>query len=231
MAQNWNHGTHTVAHRGRLIREYLLNHIKAPDQNTAILDITQYPYNRYPVGTFGTTNYTAQNHPTAGDIKIFREYLWYKLSGYVDSVGLGFRPDISDIQIGTLAGDTADLTGTDARAFIGLAGAPIRASAAIDSGVAKSKFKRGITQKAITSPTEYIQDAKQELDNLEDQALVVYEQSFKKYHHDYFFPEEEAKKRANEDRKVYLDILKKRYKEMYSVELEGEAKKHIVKTT
>lgn len=227
---DWTAGTHSTKNRGRLVRYYFESPDRAPEVNTGKLVIAEEPFNIKGVGYFGADDYKANQHPTRTEATNFRNLIYRNFREYLDGVGLGFRPGITDEQIGILAGDNPNLKGVRSADFVRSVGNINQSSSEVESGVKKLQMKREKTEQAITSPTAYIKEANEELKRLEEDALKIYNMSFNKYHNEYFFPLEEAKKRANEDREVYLNMLKKRYKELYSVDLEGEAKKHIIKT-
>ena len=221
---------HSKEQRGALIRYYFVDPLRAPIARNGVLDVTAGEYaNNGGAAVFGA-NYNANQHPSRAQVETFKNDVIVSLRDYIDGFNFGFKSNVTNTQIGDLAGDNGDLTtgynmntaGTFVRS-VGI-GNDLR-----ETGVERHAFDRDISSKAVLTPDKYIKDANEDLKRIDELSLNVYRESFRKYYDEYKYEAEEAKKMALRDKEVYYAMLKKQHDHIYKVDLFKQAKKRIVR--
>jgi hypothetical protein len=221
---NWNDPGRTNAQRGALIRLYIATPTAIPANNGAELNTGVEPYLSAGVGA----NYAANEHPAPDNVLAFKQFLIRNYREYLDGLALTIRSTISNTQIGILAGTTPDLQTTGDQAFIASVGGVSTDSALLESGVEQEQFMRARQEEAIINPDTYIKNRNIDLKKIEEKAINVYIESFKKYRDEYKMPSDKAREKAMIDKNEYLKLLKRQHDKQFPDDLYKQAKNRIV---
>jgi hypothetical protein len=222
MAEAWEE--HSNAQRGAFIRSFWNK------PNTITKSLVSKNFISATADPKGSLGVDYSTYPTEKPMDRFKAKVFTSFREYLDGVGFNFAANISNEQIGILAGPNPDLTDINAQEFVrraGIIGGGAGFNPSRETGVEQEEFTRGMTQSAILTPDDYIKQANNDLKRIDDQSLIVFNASLDKYYNEYKYPFEEAKKKALEDQKVYRSLLMKGHREMFKAELFNKADKKL----
>jgi hypothetical protein len=209
--------------RGRILRLLLNNPSLSSDDGGGGLNFNTTPWSDNGGGAFFGTNIKndAGSIPTIGALnalnsRLVREYS-FLLDGLTGKIG-GYTTDLT---IGNTF-PTADLKSADGENVIKTRqnygfGSNIDRDK-IEVGLGKIEKSRQIKTSAIQKPDDYIKEVNADLKSIDDQAFIVYQNSFFKYHNQYQYPSDQAKNLAMSDMNTYKDILLQQHKAIYQKE-------------
>ncbi len=231
--ENRTWANQTAQHRGRLLRYWFPNPDRAPLAN----DLEALSFNTGEYAIVGGNTYfggslDAGQYPNRERFKNFRDYVFLGFKNFVNNLGNDIAASITDEQLGNLGGTNVGHFGEIG--YMGLNTVFSRGFSKPDeliTGVAKEEKIRELKRNAILNPDTYITERDADLKAIDDKSLVVFNESLKKYRDEYKYPDAEAVNMANEDRKVYSNLLKKQHNLIFKTKYDATATKHYVKTT
>ena len=225
MADN-TYDAKTPIQRGRIVR--ILYSQPALATGLAI-DFTGGIWATNGGAAFFGTNTTNTNSPDQTSIINLKQAILEKYKYFLDGLGTGISKNISDVVLGNMfpKKDLKEEDSVPSSVFNMKTG--FGDDALNEVGLGKIEKERKIKETAITTPDNYIREVNEDLRSIDQQALTVYQNSYFKYHVEYRYPSDEAKRLALSDMNTYREILMKQHEAIYGKKEYEDAKSRIIK--
>lgn len=221
----WNAATNEQ--RGKIIKWVL-------DGPIATRSLAAYGADWTPAVT-GNIKFSNNNYPTTNNFTTFLNYLRTNLREYLDGLTRSkIALSVTDESLGKL-GSANNLAVNPQQVGTFVSSIPLSSvlvgteSGDLSSGTAKEAEARRLKELAILNPDQYVKEKNNDIRNIEALSLQVFNSSFNRYHNDFKYPSDDAKKHAIQDMNAYKQLLMKQHNAKFNVSDYQKASGKIIK--